>query len=233
MQPITFLAPARNASGTFYVALATPLMIGVLVESSSDKTIKPDFGTKVKFTEVYKYILGELAKQKQLFSKPPSQESLEFMSPVWGPIVDGTTVRWNQPIETTSLVGPCWADIQLLGLSISRSAIVPRFEAVFKKPLKVEAPVIDFDWPVQTASELEEVSDIPTSEGGVMTLRDPATIEREKQEAKSRVRAAFLAAESARESAESLAAKFIAEFDLSDTESAFTEWLSDHESDED
>jgi hypothetical protein len=51
-------------------------------------------------------------------------------------------------------------------------------------------------------------------------------------EEKERVRTAFRSAEDAKYAAEEMAARFYAKYDLSDSESAFSEWASD-QSDED
>lgn len=108
----------------------------------------------------------------------------------------------------------------------------PVFELVYLGPKP--NPCIDFDWgAVREAAEIEEVSDVPaTEDAGVFTISDPAVAARKKAEAKMAVRAAFITAEEARTAAEEMAARFYAEHDLSDSESAFSEWMSDSEADE-
>jgi hypothetical protein len=132
-------------------------------------------------------------------------------------------------------------ELHLKMLEISRSTIRPTFEA-----RAVDDGRIDFDWgggsgaPTIANSfvgragsdELEEVSDVCDAADGVITLADPAVKAREKAAAKARVREAFEAAETARAEAEAAAAAFLDAYDLSDSESAFTEWLSDSSDDE-
>jgi hypothetical protein len=71
-----------------------------------------------------------------------------------------------------------------------------------------------------------------TASGGAMKIKDPAVLAREKAEAKERVRTAYRAAESARQAADAMASQFYSAYDVSDTESAFSEW-ADLESDDD
>jgi hypothetical protein len=127
--------------------------------------------------------------------------------------------------------------LQLTSLEISRSTIRPTFLAV---PADDR---IDIEWgaavgaPAQqgsagaatAADELEEVSDVPEAAEGVILLADPAVKAREKAAAKAHVREAFEAAETARAEAEAAAAAFLDAYDLSDSESAFSEWLSSDE----
>ena len=127
---------------------------------------------------------------------------------------------------------PGFVDFVLEGVYMSRSTIRPRFTAVFLESAGTD--VIDFEWDAAEAepvSELEEVSDIPDAVEGTLTIKDPATLAREKAETKARIRAAFAAADAARAAAEDDAARFYGTYDLSDNESAFTEWMSEDESD--
>jgi hypothetical protein len=86
--------------------------------------------------------------------------------------------------------------------------------------------VIDFDFDAAEGTECIEVSDVPATDG-VVHLVDPAQREREKAIMKAQVRAAFTDAQVAREKAEDMAHAFLEKYDLSDTESAFTEWEED------
>jgi hypothetical protein len=135
-------------------------------------------------------------------------------------------------------------DLQLASLEISRTTIRPTFNAV----ARIDDGRIDRDWAPASAAagansltfvgsagpadELEEVSDVPEAADGVITLADPAVKAREKAAAKAQVRAAFEAAETARAEAEAAAAAFLDVYDLSDSESAFSEWLSEGEESE-
>ena len=226
-----FGTPEPRKSDTqsyYYVPLQPPIALSIELECSAPSIVKPDFSTQPRFKELTARILSELVLNTQLFKNAPSIESLQLMTPIWGAIIQGSVVSWNTTtqIDTRSIKDvPCLVDLMLEGLHISRAAITPCFTAVFLKCQS--AAVIDFDWTKPPVNDLEEVSDILSTESGVLTLKDPAMTEREKQAMKSRVREAFVAATETRQQAEALAAKFHAEYDISDDESAFTEWMSD------
>ena len=63
-------------------------------------------------------------------------------------------------------------------------------------------------------------------------LQDPAVAERKKAEAKERIRAAFRTAEQATRDAEQMASEFYDVYDLSDNESAFSEWMEEESSED-
>lgn len=191
-----------------------------------------------RFRTLQNLVLSELAKEKQLFKNPPTLASLTAICPNWGFVSSGTTYIFSpyatlvSDIATSKL--PCVVDVQLKGLEISRSTILPQFKLHY---LGTRPPEIDIDWvdpaAPSTVDEIVEVSDVPINTGGPMlTLADPAKQAREKVEAKARVRAAFLAAQEARTTAQSLAQTFYEAYDLSDSESAFTEWLSDSDNED-
>jgi hypothetical protein len=60
-------------------------------------------------------------------------------------------------------------------------------------------------------------------------LRDPASIRQKRAQAKQVIRELYHKADEMRDQADDAAAKFYEEFDLSDGESAFSEWQSDND----
>jgi hypothetical protein len=120
--------------------------------------------------------------------------------------------------EVVDMSGISYAQLVLKALRISRSSIQPVFGVK-----QAEGPVqIEIDWATEggadSTQELEEVSDIPavmtTSGDADFRLRNLA---REKALAKERVRTAYRAADA-------LAEEFYQTYDMSDAESAFSEW---------
>jgi hypothetical protein len=157
---------------------------------------------------------------------------LEAITPNWGFLL-GEKSGLNPYITLVSSIPttkfPAIVDFQLKSLQISRTTIKPTFELVYVSPVKQNDPVIDFSWGEEDG-ELEEVSDVPLDEtAATLTLKDPAGEARKKAAEKEKVRDAFRVAEEAREAAEAAAAEFLDTYDLSDSESAFSEWLSDEE----
>jgi hypothetical protein len=187
---------------------------------------------QTRFRTLQNFVLSELAKEKDLFKNPPSLAALESITPNWGFVSSGGRMIFSlyssviSDIDASKL--PCLVDVQLKSLEISRSTIRPTWKVHF---LGHKKPEIDLDWesPINSTEEITEVSDVPTHipNNQVITLSDPASKIREKTEAKQKIRSALAAAKEARAAAEKLAADFYDCYDLSDSESAFTEWLSD------
>jgi hypothetical protein len=236
-----FGIPERQPDQSFIVQYLHRNQLNTRVKVTAEG-ITPTLEHQPRFQQYQSTILQKLVSNRQLYKSQPTLESLQCMTPAWGFIKTGsgeiqlaktTIVRNNIPASKW----PCVADFVLNGLKISRSLIQPVFDLVFIESLE-SAHVIDFDWGVENAgaeNELEEVSDVGfmiNASGGAMKIKDPAVIAREKADAKERVRAAYRTAQSAREEAEKLATQFYSTHDLSDTESAFSEW-ADLESDGD
>jgi hypothetical protein len=122
-------------------------------------------------------------------------------------------------------------DLELIGILITRSTISPKFAVKFVSA--ASADVIDFDWQITAApapvKEIEEVSDLGAAEADVntLTLRSPVLIAKEKAAAKEQVKVLFRTAEDAREAALDAMARFFNKYEVSDTESQFSDWLSD------
>jgi hypothetical protein len=228
-----FGAPVKSSSSSGEVVFHVDVSIspiGVELEYTSDGLLYSK-EAQSRFRGLQSLVLSELAKEKGLFKNPPTLSSLEAITPNWGFIASEGKMVFS-PYGRLDIAGldgksiPCFVDVQLKGLEISRSTIRPLFKLHYLGQKNNE---IDFDWPAPVApTDLTEVSDVPFAEGnGVVSLTDPATKAREKTEAKAKIREAFLAANTARTSAMALAEQFYENYDLSDSESAFTEWMSD------
>lgn len=235
-----FGTPARSVSSTgetvFTVDVnTTPL--GVELEYTVDgliynKDVQPRFRT------LQNLVLSELCKEKRLFKNPPTQSSLEAICPNWGFVSSGGRMMFSPyakflPSDIGAEKIPCLVDIQLKAIEITRSTIRPLFKVHYLGQKEAD---IDLDWsappssPALANDDIQEVSDVPSEVSGIITLADPAARAREKNAAKAQVQAAFTAAQEARAAAKKMAEEFYETYDLSDSESAFTEWLSDSDS---
>jgi len=222
-----FATPAHTTiSGeTVYgLKLNTPIRLNVRL-AVTPSGITPTLTYQDQFRMCRKRILAELTSNRQLFRHAPSLESLDAITPMWGFIVKGTEAALSPYTQIDVHIGapqmPCEADVELKELIVSRSTIRPIFEAVYLKP-----EVIDFDWcEGEERDELEEVSDIPVDADSAdsLELLDPASIRRSRLKEKADVRAAFQLAQEAREHAEDMATRFYGAYDLSETESTFSE----------
>lgn len=233
-----FLTPERrtNESGDahYYIAIAKPLPMGCRFELNREKTVIPCKDCQPQFKSLQDKILSELTNHKQLFKNPPSLESLEAITPNWGCIVADNEYVWNKYTAiSTNDIGidqvPGYVDVSLVGIFLSRSTISPQFNAIYLE--KMAETAIEFDWNIR-APELEEVSDIVSPTEGTVELRDPAVRRREKIEQKNKIREALRTASTAKEEAIRLAQSFLQEYDISDNESTFTEWMEDVSEDE-
>jgi hypothetical protein len=232
-----FLAPKRFNADTYEVQLSAPMALGIRLAVSRADIITPVLEHQSVFQTLQRRILVELTKNRQLFKNAPSIESLEAITPNWGFITTGDTIQLSPytlvSIDPTISAYPCSIDLELTALHISRSTIRPLFRGA---PLADN--LIEFDWMatavgISRGAELEEVSDVAYHDdvAGVISLKDPDMLKREKLAAKERVRSAYREADAAREVADGVAANFHLTYDLSDTESAFSEWVSDSDSD--
>lgn len=229
-----FSSPVRtvDSKGNVSFQVLVTLDTKIQLEVSADHKIQADMKLQPRFRELQKQVLSELVKQRSIFKTQPTVESLEAITPNWGfiilegkPQLSPYTKFQNLAYSLENVSGPCVIDLQLFGIEITRSSICPIFEV---KNVTVPETVIDFNW--GDKPELEEISDVAAEvDDGVITLTDPAVKAREKAAAKSAVRAAFHAAEEARANAQKLANEFLDAYDLSDSESAFSEWMSESE----
>lgn len=235
---MVFGKPERHGD-SFILPLVTPQKLNIRVRLNAEG-IEPTLEYQSVFQTLQARILNELVQNRQLYRTPPTLESLQCMTTVWGFIKVGTDIKpsSSQILQNNIPVSqrPCIADYALTGLKLSRTVIQPIFDVVFLE-MNTNDAVIDFDWGVsQEESELQEVSDVsvlPQASGDTMKIKDPVTLAREKAAAKEHVREAYRAAEVAREAAEELAGRFYASYDVSDNESAFSEWAEESDSDDD
>ena len=231
---MVFGKPERHGDA-YFLPLLTPQKLNIRVRLTAEG-IEPTLEYQSVFQTLQSSILHELVQNRQLYRTPPTLESLQCMTTVWGFIKVGKEIKPSSTMILQNNIPatqrPCITDYSLTGLKLSRSVIQPIFDVVFVESDTKDA-VIDFDWGVpQEESELQEVSDVsilPTASGDTVKIKDPATLAREKAAAKEHVREAYRVAEAARESAEELAARFYASYDVSDNESAFSEWAEDSE----
>jgi hypothetical protein len=226
-----FEAPVRQTiQGIqgFYVKLREPRPLLIRLELTKTG-IAPSLQFQSQFQSLQKILVSELVNNTQLFRVAPSLESLEAITPNWGFIVSEGQPKQSEytHIDTTTIPEdklPSYADLLLVGVSITRSTIRPHFEAKFVESILDD--VIDFQWEAPT--DVEEVSDIGGApDSGAIQLRDPAAVEREKALEKERIREAFQEADKVKQVAKTMAEAFYAKYDLSDSESAFTGWMSD------
>ena len=241
-----FGTPERQPDQSFFVPYTTPLKLKIRVTLNAEG-VKPTLEYQSVFQTIQSRILNELVSNRQLYKSPPTLESLQYMTSAWGfvkisggaggdiQMAKSMIIQNNIPVSKW----PCICDFALIGLKISRSLIQPVFDLIYVEPVKTAESIIDFDWGLDTAAEdgdeLEEVSDVSfmATSGGLMSIKDPAAIAREKAEAKERVREAYRAAEVARQAANTLASQFYSVYDVSDTESAFSEWADLDSEDDD
>jgi hypothetical protein len=232
-----FGTPARSVSSTgetvFTVDVnTTPL--GVELDYTVDGLIY-DKDVQPRFRTLQNLVLSELCKEKRLFKNPPTLSSLEAICPNWGFVSSGGRMMFSPyakflPSDIGSEKIPCLVDIQLKAIEITRSTIRPLFKVHY---LGKKEAAIDLDWSAPTSfanDDIQEVSDVPSAVSGIITLADPVARAREKMAAKAQVQEALTAAQEARAAAKKMAHEFYETYDLSDSESAFTEWLSESDS---
>jgi len=226
-----FGTPVRNnESNAFIVPLKTPIKANLLLELNEQQQLVPTLAHQEQLQTFKTSIVQELTKCHQLFKNPPTLSSLLSITPNWGFIKGDSGVQLSpytrinvRGVDSSKL--PCMVDLVLESVSISPATLSPNFGIEFVKTL---SDVIDFEWaPVASKDDLEEVSDVTNTEDGTLTLTNPAEKLRAKLAAKEQVREAFRIAQNAHNTAVNLANSFMNEFDLSDSESAFSEWISE------
>jgi hypothetical protein len=234
-----FGTPERtNTEGdvTYYIPLVVPKAVGAKYEVNVHGEIQPSLEFQEHLLTLKHTILSELANHTQIFRKPPTPEYLQAITPNWGCVLDNNTVKWNPYtiLSQTAIPAdnlPCFADLHLNGIFLSRSTITPSFSSVFLERI-LSNHLIDLDWAMSSVPDVEEVSDIQLPSAGFIELRDPAVMAKMKRDAKLVVKQAFQKATEAREEALQLAKQFTSKFEIADNESMFSEWLDGSESDE-
>lgn len=225
--------PERDGDAAVYtVHLQKPIVLEARFAVQGGQ-IQPDIAHQAAFQALQTACLEALVQNRVLFKHPPSLASLETITPNWGCVYKGRggtpSVEWSpymifdtSDAENMSTVS--YAQLVLKALRISRSSIQP----VWCMKGVAGPAQIEIDWAGGADSEtqeLEEVSDIPAaaeSSDARFRLRNVA---REKALAKERVREAYRAADA-------LAEAFYQAYDVSDAESAFSEWEGRAEEDE-
>lgn len=227
-----FEVPVRkDIQGTqgFYISLKNPQPLQARFEVTASGIV-PDLRFQSQFQSMQNVMLSNMVKHTQLFKVAPTLESLQAITPNWGFVwIDGAPKQSEYTHIDVSSLGkeqlPCFADLVLVGVSITRTTIRPYFEARFLEP--ASDSMIDFQWDAQP-TEMEEVSDIGAfADPDTIQLKDPAIVEREKMLEKERIRNAFRVAEQAKQEAKAMAEAFYAKYDLSDSESEISGWISD------
>jgi hypothetical protein len=220
-------AVSNGGSTVYTVRLADPVGVDARFAVENGH-IQPDVAHQPAFQRLQAACLEALVENRMLFKHPPSLASLAAITPNWGCVYKSKSkssaatahVEWSPYMlfdtsDVADMRGMSYAQLVLKALRISRSSIQPVFGVK-----EVAGPAqIEIDWAADADSasqELEEVSDIPAaaSGGAEIHLRNLA---REKMQAKERVRAAYRAADA-------LAEEFYQTYDVSDAESAFSEW---------
>lgn len=219
----------------YFVKLTNGMQMGTKYELNERSEILPDVSHQEKLQLAKVTVLTELAKHEQLFKNRPKLDSLMAITPNWGCILIDGVSQWSSHTEISINIEnvkdkvPCYVDLILDGVYISRSTITPFFRTVFLEK-KLQTTTIDFDWNPVSSPEVEEVSDITQSEEGVIKLRDPIAMLKAKQEAKVAIQAAFKQASDLHMEAVKQAKQFMIEFDIGDNESVFSEWMDNYES---
>jgi hypothetical protein len=232
-----FAAPESQPTAEgprYYVALSTARTLPNRLRFTT--SLIPDLDINAPLDEIKAEILKDLVHNKQLFKHPPTLSSLTALSPPWGVVLDGEVKRWS-PTSTfrnmtdmTAIPDASYVHLVLEGLYVSRSRISPVFSIKFVSVIPVTPVAQEIEFDFDDAGSLEEVSDIP-EEGGanVVLLTDPAIRRKAKADAKRSIKEAFVIADAAHEAAAQRAHAFLDEYDLSDNESGFSEWLTEDE----
>jgi len=224
-----------SSGARYYVPLRSPVPMGLCLTLSSPGVLVANLADQAAFKDLQTRLLGGLIHHTQLFRTPPSLESLTSLSPPFGPVLRSRSEGGATVFSPTtafrhdpSLRTPCSVDLVAEGLYVSRTCISPVFSTrVVAAAAATEA--LDF-----ADDGLEELADIPDASDSnpVVLLVDPATTAREKAAKKQAVKEAFLLATAAKERAVEKAHAFLDEYDLSDTESGFSEFMSESEDEE-
>jgi hypothetical protein len=153
-----------------------------------------------------------------MFKTVPSYASLDSITPPWGFVSTSEGILLSPYAQLSSNVDAGFngdVTFTLVAVLISRSSVIPHFQI---DPVK---NMIELAWVEE--SDLAEVSDIPSVEGGSeLRLVDPAVREKEKRLEKERIRELF-------REAQELAENWYEKYEPSDTESTFSEWMGEEE----
>jgi len=216
-----FDTPKRIRIGTedaYVVRLTSPVLLSISIPQES-KELVPDSSVMGLFSSCRHTILKALCETASLFRIPPTLASLEAITPPWGFISTSSGIVLSPYTQITNQYpvtygGP--VDFKLVEVTLSRSCIKPHFH--------VDAADALIDLAFDAADdELQEVSDVPEIDGaGPVYLTDPARRLQQKNEEKERIRRMFAEATVQAE-------RWYETYDVSDNESAFSEWLDEED----
>ena len=215
----------------FWVKLTNPVLLNIRLELRGQ--IVPDLKVQQKFMDLQNSMLNELTKHTHMFKTPPKLEALQSITPNWGfvilngkPEVSSYTKIQNEIPEADT---PAWIDLVFEGFLITRSTIRPLFKTKFLEKISGSA-MIDFEWGTDaTEPEVAEITDMEMSPGAPIHLKDPKELERQKRAAKQAVRAALREAQRLHDVAQEHLNTYLETYDMSDSESVFTDVSSDGE----
>ena len=220
-----FEIPIRRTKANGDVVFEIPIRneclepLGIVLEVQNERVGMQGWKPSMEqiFLTFREKILKDLTNETSLFRNPPTLKILLSMTTNWYSDLQ------KQKISFGSVSYPCSIDLCLASLHVSRSHIEPVWKTVFIRRVHE----IDFEWSAP-ANDLEEVSDVPSA-GALepFVLTDPDVKERAKLAAKTHIRTLFTSAANARMEAETAAAAFFDTYDVSDSESTFSEWLDD------
>ncbi len=234
MQHIEFSIPKRIESKpqTYYIEVNTEIIIPESLKWQNGKLI-PDVHVQSVMESYRRYVLHELVKNRSFFRTPPTYESINAITPVWGIIIDSRTqeLRWApdqtfQKSETLTADKTAYVQLQLKGIEISRSSIQPVWNIniiqILPDPSNTDG-VIDLDFDEVHSDDVKSVGSHEIEEdesGGTLWLMDAAE---KKRLAKDQVRQTLRRLVEARMAADTAVERFYEDYDLSEGESDFSE----------
>jgi hypothetical protein len=217
-----FGVPKRARVGNedvYVVELKNPVLLNLSIPQESQKLV-PDSSMTSIFTSCRNTILKALCENTSLFRSAPTFASLDAITPPWGFVSTSSGIVLSPYTQITNQYpatynGP--VDFKLVEVTLSRSCIKPHFY------VDAADGLIDLAFDA-AEDELQEVSDVPDVEGGAgpVCLTDPARRLQQKNEEKERIRSMFAAATAEAE-------RWYETYDVSDNESAFSDWLEEED----
>jgi hypothetical protein len=205
------------------------------MEWDGDK-VMPTISVQQELIDVRNSLLKSMTENRLLFKNPPVLKSLQALASEWGVLVTSTkTIVWgenNNWEKVPDEIESKRATVRLIlkAVRISRSNIqviwgLKVVEIVPDQTIDIDFLGTEADTDVQSVTSLE----IEDSGAGIVRLQD---LHRKKMEAKQAVREAMRVSRNAKLTAQVTLDEFYEKFDLSDSESDFSdEGESDEEED--
>lgn len=199
-------------------------ILDVKLECTKDGVI-PNIEIQSKFDDLRSNVLENLIKETKLFKTPPSLTALNAVTPLWGIIEDNNEFKWSPYTHITITdeqkdVCPCIIDLRLSYIEISRSTIYPEFEIIIIEQTTDISEIIGFE-DITEIDEIDEIVETKPLKINTEEIRMKKALDKEK------IRAAFRKSDYMRLTAISMANIFFDTYDISDTESTFSEWMED------